>query len=104
MEIGFLYAIVPSTYLFHLAMHADKFGITFRLKSTMNFPVIIGLNGEPIATPSFWVYNLFDQRELEIKIPRKEIKDLCFFTPKTHIFLMIINWIFKRMMLQWGHC
>ena len=46
---------------------------------------------------------IYDQRELERKISRKEMKDLLLLVPKTYIFLMIINFILKRMVLQWGH-
>ena len=46
---------------------------------------------------------IYDQWELERKISRKEMKDLVLLVPKTYIFLMIINFILKRMVLQWGH-
>ena len=58
MELGFMYVIASSTYLFHLVICVDNFGITFLSKSTLKFPAVTGPKGDPIATPSFWLYNL----------------------------------------------
>ena len=53
MQLGFMYVIVSFTYLFHLVIFVDNFGITFLSKSTMKIPAITGPMGDPIATPSF---------------------------------------------------
>ena len=58
MELGFMYVMVSSTYLFHSVLCVDNFGITFISKSTIKIPGISGPTGEPIAAPSFRLYNL----------------------------------------------
>ena len=55
-------------------------------------------------TISIVLKKIYDQRELEAKMLRKEMKDLLLLcTPKTHIFPTIINCMVKRMVLQLGH-
>ena len=66
MELGFMCVIVSSTYLFHLVISIDNFGITFLSKSTVKIPAITGPNGDPIVTPSF---------HKNIKFTLKEEKD-----------------------------
>ena len=58
MELGSIYVIVSSTYLFHLVMYVDNFGIIFLPKSTMKILTITGSKRDSIATPSFWLDNL----------------------------------------------
>ena len=53
MELGSIYVIVSSTYLFHLVMYVDNFGIIFFSKSTMKILTITGSKRDSIATPSF---------------------------------------------------
>ena len=45
--------ILSSTYLFHLAICVDNFGITSLSTSTIKIPTITCPKGDPIATPSF---------------------------------------------------
>ena len=76
MELGFIYVTVSSANLFHLFIFIDNFGIIFLSKSTLKVSSINGPKGDPIATPSFRLYNLLSQEE--VRFWYKVAKDLSF--------------------------